>query len=206
MPDPAGSGTSGQRGSPGVSLLAVAAAFGVVNLPFFVWGPGAWWSGVSGPFLQHPIPFGEGLVDLTLLLRVGGGNLGWYTDAAIALLAALLVAYAVWFRGLWRAGIILAGLMFFVSTRPLDGYWIEVAPLWVAAVIVPGPDPDPTPLPWPSGGLHGLRVAWAAVLFAPALAFGGLASDGHRPTPAPDRVGGYRVRPPGRLEGVGSGH
>jgi hypothetical protein len=174
----AGSRRLGNLGSARVTgrfALAVAAAFGVVNLPFFVWGPGAWWSGVSGPFLQHPIPFGEGLVDLTLFLRAGGGNLGWYTDAAIALLAALLVAYAVWFRGLWRAGIILAGLMFFVSTRPLDGYWIEAAPLWVAAVIVPGPDPDPAPLPRRSGGLHGLRVAWAAVLFAPALAFGGLA-------------------------------
>ncbi len=174
----AGSRRLGNLGSARVTgrfALVAATAFGLVNLPFFVWGPGAWWSGVSAPFLEHPIPFGEGLVDLTLLLRAGGGNLDWYTDAAIALLAALLVAYAVWFRGLWRAGIILAGLMFFVSTRPLDGYWIEVAPLWVAAVIVPGPDPDPAPLPWRSGGLQGLRVAWAAVLFAPALAFGGLA-------------------------------
>ena len=167
----AGSRRLGNLGSERVTgrfALVAATAFGLVNLPFFVWGPGAWWSGVSAPFLEHPIPFGEGLVDLTLLLRAGGGNLDWYTDAAIALLAALLVRYAVWFRGLWRAGIILAGLMFFVSTRPLDGYWIEVAPLWVAAVIVPGPDPDPAPLPWRSGGLQGLRVAWAAVLFAPA--------------------------------------
>jgi uncharacterized membrane protein len=174
----AGSRRLGNLGSARVTgrfALAATAAFAVVNLPFFVWGPGAWWSGVSAPFLQHAIPFGEGLVDLTLLLRAGGGNLDWYTDAAIALLAALLVAYAVWFRGLWRAGIILAGLMFFVSTRPLDGYWRELAPLWLAAVAVPGPDPDPAPLPWRSDGLHGLRVAWAAVLFAPVLAFSGLA-------------------------------
>ena len=155
--------------------LVTLGAFGLINLPFIVWGAEAWWRDVIAPFTQHAIPFGEGLVDLTVLLHLGGGNLGWYSDAALALLGGLLVAYAVWFRGLWRAGIVLAGLMFFVSTRPLDGYWLEVAPLWLAAVIVPGPAPRPIPIAWSLSRLSSLRIGLTAAVFAPTLAFVGLA-------------------------------
>jgi uncharacterized membrane protein len=161
--------------------LVTLAAFGVVNLPFIAWGAAAWWRDVIAPFTQHSVPYGEGLVDLTLVLHAGGGNLGWYSDAALALLCALLVVYVGWFRGLWRAGIILAGVMFFVSTRPLDGYWLEVAPLWLAVVVVPGPTPDPIPFATWSPRLHSLRVGLTAALFVPALAFAALALS----TPAP---------------------
>jgi hypothetical protein len=65
--------------------------------------------------------------------------------------------------------------MFIVSTRPLDGYWLEVAPLWLAAVVVPGPTPDPLPLTSWSSRLKGLRIGLTAALFAPTLAFVGLA-------------------------------
>jgi len=167
-------GNLGSARITGRFVLVALGTFAAVNLPFLVWGPRAWWRGITAPLLEHPIPFGEGLIDLTLFLRAGGGNLNWFSDAALALLVALLIAYAVWFRGLWRTGVILAGVMFFVSTRPLDGYWLEVAPLWLAAVAVPGPDPDPAALPWQPQGLARIRLAWAAVLFAPALAFIGL--------------------------------
>ncbi len=151
------------------------AAFGIVNFPFIVWGANAWWSGVITPLVQHAIPRGQGLIDLTLVLGLGGGNLDWYSRSAMALLAALLVAYVVWFRGLWRAGVILAGLLYFVSTRALDGYWLEIAPLWIAAVVVPGPEPDPAPLPWWPPRRKSLQVVLATALFAPTLAFLGLA-------------------------------
>jgi hypothetical protein len=151
------------------------ATFGLVNLPFIIWGARAWARDVFTPFTQQAIPFGQGLVDLTVLLRFGGGNLGWYSDAALALLCGLLVAYVVWFRGLWRAGIVLAGAMFLVSTRPLDGYWLEVAPLWLAAVVVPGPAPRPAPVIGALSRLRGLRIGLTAAVFAPTLAFVGLA-------------------------------
>ena len=68
--------------------------------------------------------------------------------------------------------------MFFVSTRPLDGYWLEVEPpRWLAAVIVPGPAPRPIPIVWSrllcDSAASG-SVSTAAV-FAPTLAFVGLA-------------------------------
>jgi uncharacterized membrane protein len=168
----------GNIGSAGLAArfaFVTLATFGAVNLPFIAWGASAWWHGVITPFVQHAIPFGQGLVDLTLLLRAGGGNLSWYSDATLALLVALLVAYAAWFRGLWRAGVILAALVFFVSTRPLDGYWLEIAPLWTAAVAVPGPVPDPLPLVSSLKRLASLRVVLTTALFAPSLAFLGLA-------------------------------
>jgi len=180
----AGSRRLGNAGSARVALrfaLAVLAAFGIVNLPFIIWSADAWWRDVIAPFTQHSIPYGEGLVDLTVLLHLGGGNLGWYSDAALALLAGLLVAYVVWFRGLWRAGIVLAGLMFFVSTRPLDGYWLEVAPLWLAAVVVPGPAPRPVPIAWSLSRLTSLRIGLTAAVFAPTLAFIGLALSASAP-------------------------
>jgi uncharacterized membrane protein len=174
----AGSRRLGNVGSAGLAArfaLVTLATFGAVNLPFIAWGASAWWHGVIAPFVQHAIPFGQGLVDLTLLLRAGGGNLGWYTDATVALLLAFLVAYAAWFRGLWRAGVILAALVFFVSTRPLDGYWLEIAPLWTAAVAVPGPVPDPLPLMSSMKRLASLRAVLTTALFAPSLTFLGLA-------------------------------
>jgi uncharacterized membrane protein len=174
----AGSRRLGNVGSAGLAArfaLITLATFGAVNLPFIAWGASAWFHGVITPFMQHAIPFGQGLVDLTLVLHAGGGNLGWYTDATVALLLALLVAYAACFRGLWRAGVILAALVFFVSTRPLDGYWLEIAPLWTAAVAVPGPVPDPLPLVSSMKRLASLRVVLATALFAPSLAFLGLA-------------------------------
>ena len=161
--------------SHGTIRCVTLATFGLVNLPFIIWGAGAWAQDVSTPFTQQAIPFGQGLVDLTVLLRFGGGNLGWYSDAALALLCGLLVAYVVWFRGLWRAGIVLAGAMFLVSTRSLDGYWLEVAPLWLAAVVVPGPAPRPAPVIGALSRLRGLRIGLTAAVFAPTLAFVGLA-------------------------------
>ncbi|HXZ83637.1 MAG TPA: hypothetical protein VED84_07895 [Acidimicrobiales bacterium] len=174
----AGSRRLGNAGSARVAarfVLVTLATFALVNLPFILWGAAAWWRDVIAPFTQHAVPLGEGLVELTLILHAGGGNLSWYSDAALALLLALVVTYVVWFRGMWRAGIVLAGVMFFVSTRPLDGYWLEVAPLWLAAVIVPGRAPDPLPLTSWSLRLKSLRIGLTAAVFAPTLAFVGLA-------------------------------
>lgn len=119
----------------------VLGAFAIVNLPFIVWSPSQWARDVLAPFTQSSIPYGEGLVDVTLFLRVGGGDLNLYSYAALLLLAAAVAAFAIWFDSLWRALAVLAGVMFYVSTRPLDGYWLEVAPVWLASIAAVAPPP-----------------------------------------------------------------
>lgn len=110
------------------------AAFAVLNAPFLIWNPGAWVSGVAAPLTQHAIPYGQGLVGLTLFLRLGGGALYGYDYAAALLYLALFVLYLARFRTLARAGFLLPLAALFVSGRSLSEYWI--APIAVVALSV----------------------------------------------------------------------
>ena len=141
-------------------------------MPFIIWGPSQWAKDVVAPFTQQSIPYGQGLVDLTLVLRVGGGDLSYFSYAALLLLLGTLVAYIVWFPALWRAVVVLAGVMFFVSTRPLDGYWLEIAPLWLASVLlVRDPPKESTKAGIFERIRGGGRAIFGLALFVPALAF-----------------------------------
>lgn len=162
-------------------VVIVLGSFVLVNFPFIIWSPIHWARDIIAPFTQSSIPYGEGLVDITLFLRVGGGDLNLYSYAALLLFAAAVVAFAVWFDSLWRALAVLAGIMFYVSTRPLDGYWLEVAPLWLASIAAVSP-----PLPRRNsvhlnmlGGWKGLMTS--GVLIAPCLACIGLALSASAP-------------------------
>ncbi len=110
------------------------AVFAVVNAPFFVSDPGAWLSGVAAPLTQHAIPYGQGVVGLTLFLRMGGGALYAYDYAAALLYVALLILYAVRFRMLARAAFALPILALFISGRSLAEYWM--APVVVIALSI----------------------------------------------------------------------
>jgi uncharacterized membrane protein len=116
--------------------LGVAmAAFACVNAPFFLWGPGAWLHGVLAPLTQHAVPYGQGLIDLTLFLRVGGGALDAYNYAAGFLYIALLVVYMMRFRTIGRACFVLPLAALFVSGRSLAGYWMIAMPLIAMGVL-----------------------------------------------------------------------
>jgi hypothetical protein len=123
---------SGDLGRPGAlrvtgRYLGLAlATFLAVNLPFIVWGPMAWIHGIADPLTQHAIPYGQGLVGLTLFLRIGGGALGAYNYGAAALYGALLVLYVANFRKLGRTGFVLPLLALFVSGRSLAEYWLTM--------------------------------------------------------------------------------
>jgi uncharacterized membrane protein len=123
------SGDLGRRSALRVTAryLALAlATFLVVNLPFIVWGPMAWIHGVAAPLTQDAIPYGQGLIDLTLFLRIGGGALNAYNYAAATLYGALLVLYVAHFRKLGRAGFVLPLLALFASGRSLAEYWMTM--------------------------------------------------------------------------------
>ncbi len=113
--------------------------FAALNAPFFVWGPGAWLHGVTAPLTQHAIPYGQGLVGLTLFLRLGGGRWMRTTTPPRSLYLALLVLYVIRFRHMGRACFILPLLALFVSGRSLAEYWMTT----VAVVLVGVVSADP---------------------------------------------------------------
>jgi hypothetical protein len=116
--------------------FAVAAAtFLVINLPFFVWGPQAWLDGVLAPLTQHAIPYGQGIVGLTLFMRIGGGAIDAYSYAAAGVYLALLILYAVYFRSLARCCFLLAPIALFMSGRSLAGYWMMLIAVVLVGVV-----------------------------------------------------------------------
>jgi hypothetical protein len=123
------SGDLGRSSALRVTARYAALALGTflaVNLPFIVWGPMAWIHGVAAPLTQHAIPYGQGLIDLTLFLRIGGGALNAYNYAAGALYGALLVLYVAKFHKLGRTGFVLPMLALFASGRSLAEYWMTM--------------------------------------------------------------------------------
>jgi hypothetical protein len=105
-------------------LGLATATFVVINAPFFVWSPGAWLHGVLAPLTQHALPYGQGIVGLTLFLRVGGGALDAYSYAGACVYVALLILYAVHFRRLARCCFVFPPIALFMSGRSLAGYWM----------------------------------------------------------------------------------
>lgn len=159
-----------------------------VNAPFIVWAPRAWLKGVATPLVQHAIPFGQGIVATSVFFHIGGGNLAYYSDAAVATLAGLLVIYFVWFQRLWRAAFVLPSIVLWFATRSLTEYFVTVIAVWTVSFVVPGSGPTPsgTRVATPRanarsyfGSKHhpdrlASRVAMSAMVlavFAPSVAF-----------------------------------
>jgi hypothetical protein len=111
----------------GVALL--------VNLPFLITSPVAWLHGITEPLTQHAVPHGQGIMAVSYHLVRGSGALDFYGHAAIALLLALLVAFALHLPLLGRALVVLPWLVFFVALRSQDGYWVLTMPLWVVGMV-----------------------------------------------------------------------
>ncbi|MFL5823358.1 MAG: hypothetical protein ACJ764_07955 [Solirubrobacteraceae bacterium] len=124
-----------------LGYLGIAVAtFAVINAPFFLWGPSAWLHGVAAPLTQHAIPYGQGIVGLTLFLRLGGGLLDAYNYAAGLLYVALLVLYVARFRTLGRAAFALPLVALFFSGRSLAEYWLTlIAVVAISVISADGP-------------------------------------------------------------------
>jgi uncharacterized membrane protein len=107
-------------------VLVAALTFFVVNLPFIVWNPGSWVRGVFLPLTQHSIPYGQGLVDLSIYYHLGGGRVDLYTDGAMFLLIGIWVLYVAYYRHLRFATFVLPTLFLYFATRSLDGYFTSL--------------------------------------------------------------------------------
>jgi len=125
------------RAAVGVLLryaAIAAAAFFATSLPFLITAPGAWLTGITEPLTQHAVPHGQGIMGISYYLIGGGGALDFYGHASLLLLLALLIAYAVHLPWLGRAAVVLPWLLFAVSTRSQDGYFLLTMPLWIVGL------------------------------------------------------------------------
>jgi hypothetical protein len=112
----------------------VAAPFALASLPFLIKTPGAWLSGITEPLTQHAVPHGQGIMGVSYYLIGGSGALDFYGHASLLLFVAMLVAFAVHLPRLGRAAVVLPWLLFAVSTRSQDGYFLLTMPLWIVGL------------------------------------------------------------------------
>ena len=160
--------------------------FAVINLPFVVRDPGAWTGGVLLVLTQHAVPHGQGLIDVSFYLTDGSAALDLYGDAALLLGGALLIASALWMRRLGPAITVLPWLVFYLSVRSQDGYFLLMTPLWLAAAATVPPSavagawqPRLPAIPRLSQRL--LRPTLLALLFVPAVAAATIAVSSDEP-------------------------
>jgi len=169
----------GRRGAfliAGRYLGLVLGSFLLVNGPFIIWHPKAWLDGVLTPLTQHAIPYGQGLVDLTVFFHFGGGNLAAYNYASFAICGALIVVYLLYFPSLWRATFVLPSLILFFPTRSLAEYFMTLIAVWTISFVSAGNGPRFTAADDPAVHLHRrsttARRRWMAGLgvgaFSPA--------------------------------------
>ncbi len=115
------------------SLITIV-SFVIVNIPFIVWDPLAWVKGSIGPLLQPLVPLGQGMVGITMYLGMGGGDLKYYTYAAvfagIVAISALIVNYPK-YKFLIP---VMPALILFLSTRSLNEY--AIADIFILFVCV----------------------------------------------------------------------
>jgi hypothetical protein len=155
----------------GARYLAIAlGAFCVPNLAFIVMSPHAWLSDVLTPVASHTVPAGQGLVELSLFLGIGGGSLETYSVAVAVVFVALWAAYVVTYPRLKTAAVIIPSVVLFFSARSLGSYLVTVLPaVIVAAFSVRGET---------TGGRTGVMVD-SSVLLGAGDARNGHATNGH---------------------------
>lgn len=171
-----------------VGSFAVVAAITwlAIDLPFIVRDAPAWAGGVLLVLTQHAIPHGQGLIDVSFYLTDGSAALDFYSYAALLLGLGLLIATAVWVRRLGPALTVIPWLVFYLSVRSQDGYFLMMTPLWLAAAATAPPSAfahawQPSLRRYMAPGLSTSRggrwllgaqgrVGLAGLLLAPALA------------------------------------
>ncbi len=149
-----------------------ALTFFVLNLPFVLWSPRAWVSGVVEPLATAMVPMGEGLSGF-LVFAGAGVPKACFTLAFWGLFAVLLAVCATWRAGrvfMWIA----PSVAFFLNYRSLSSYWyFNLLPFMVelAQTRVGEHSEEPPPLfhvPWrllkvPLAALAALLVAFGAI-------------------------------------------
>ena len=150
-----------------------AATFALVNAPFAVANPLDWWRGVTAVLTQHALIWGPGLAMISDNILPGSGALGFYSYATGLLYVAFLVMFAVGIRRFGTVAAVLPMVVFLLSIRSEDTYYVVFAPVWIitAATVSRADFATARPLSLPTW-LEGRRMIRGATvaLFAPTIA------------------------------------
>jgi uncharacterized membrane protein len=112
-------------------VAIVVGVFVVVNLPFVIWGPSAWFHALWTPLTTATVPHGQGLVDVPYYLLGGSGALQYLGYASMVFAVALLLCFALFIRRLGPAMATLPWMIFYLSVRSSDKYFYIMMPLWL---------------------------------------------------------------------------
>lgn len=109
------------------------AGFIILNIPFILWSPTAWMSGILHPALGGLVPDGQGFSVLTSrgILPIPGE---FYTVVLGLLLVLALWAYFRWFSRLQDLLWVVPPALFLVGHRSFHSYiiyWLPLALLWL---------------------------------------------------------------------------
>ncbi len=170
------------------ALLTVGSFAGIavavwlaIDAPFIVRDAPAWAAGVTLVLTQHAIPHGQGLIGVSFYLTDGSGALDYYSYATLLLAIGLLALSAVWVRRLGPALTVIPWIVFFLSVRSQDGYFLMMTPLWLAAAATAPPS--------------AFAMGWQP-RFPSIVSTRSLGSFGRRRRAGPDRAGRARRRSP----------
>lgn len=159
--------------------LVVAATVVLINLPFLLWNPRAWFSEVLAPLVVPLVPHGQGVIALSYYVTGGTGALAFYGYGAIALAAGLLGLFATRIRLLGPAMSVLPWAPFFLSDRSSAKYFFIMMPIWfVCLATVPMRDfarahQIRLPFSWARG--RPARIAAPVLAVLPAVVLVGVA-------------------------------
>ena len=135
------------------------AAFLAPNLPYLIGAPGAWLRGVLTPLSAHAVPAGQGLINLSLSLPVGGGSLLAYNVAAAVVLLAAFACYLVTYPVLKPAAFLIPSIALFFAARSFGSYLVMLMPAAIAAAATTSR---------PAGGCRWRHWKWVALAGAAA--------------------------------------
>lgn len=169
-----------------VTLLAryvgtAALCFAAVNGPFAVSHTGDWARALSSVFSQHAVPYGAGLVMLTVVGFGHSDALKFYSYATAALAVAMITITAVGIRRLAAAVPVFASVLFVLSVRSTAYYLVISSPVWLvwAASTDAAAVASSRSLRWP--GSSSLLTTWprrwaaTAAALVPAVVLAGVA-------------------------------
>lgn len=115
-------------------LGIVSACFVLLNAPFILWSPSAWWHGITLPLTDPLIPDGSGIVTLVLHGLLPSVRLTYLSVAGLFVEVALLASFVVWYRPMKRVWLFLLPLVLFWPGRSLSSYLVDFLPAAIVAV------------------------------------------------------------------------
>jgi uncharacterized membrane protein len=150
-------------------VATVAAVFAAVNAPYIIWSPAAWAKATLVPFLSPTVPDGQGLVNLTLFERLGGGDLFLFTALGVLAVVLSWLWFVVDYPRLKTAWVPLVALSFFLPTRSFASYLFMLVPAALVAATTVRPSVA-VPLPRISSYRRPIGIVGATGLVGIAVA------------------------------------